>query len=313
MDLDVADTFTTKLALRQYDPALFYDVSKLSGDMLKIDNAFGTVVCTSTTRPSTGLFDGLTLWETDTKRLVVRVSGAWVPIPQIVIVADATARNALVTKYDGMNIYRQDRDWLEVYDGAAWRVVGTAKGASIADLTSAVTSPYTDQLGTATDINMLCRYDGAAWVGILPLGGTTAAHRRDAQYAQSANQSIPSNSLTTLQFGTARYTTTDVTASGTGNQDFTLNRVGLWRVTASLKLAGGSGAERSIEINNITDTLSISSANAASNIAAVLSCGDEFRISATGKVIRVQAYQATGSNQNTDANFTRVSLTWLRP
>ena len=309
----MADTFTTKLALRQYDPLLNYDVNKFSADNLKIDNAFGTVICTSSTRPSTGLYDGLTLWETDTKRFTVRVSGAWVPVPGRVIVADQTARTAIVAPYDGMQIWRQDRDWEEIYDGAAWRVQGVAKGASIADLASAITSPYTDQIATATDINMLCRYDGTNWVGFAPMGGSSAAHRRDAQYAANAVQSIPSNSLTTLQFATARYTTTDVTASGTNNQDFTLNRVGLWRGTVSTRCPGAAAAEASLELNNITDGVQISSQNSTGTGAANLNCGDEFRIATTGKVIRGQLYQSTGSSQNTTAANTKISLTLVRP
>lgn len=309
----MADTFTAKLGLRQYDASLFYDVSKFSADNLLIDNAFGTVICTSTTRPSTGLFNGMQLWETDTRRFVVRVAGAWVAVPGRVIVADATARAAITTPYDGLEIYRQDTDWTEIYDGAAWRVQGIAKAASIASLTSLITSPYTDQLATATDIGMLCRYDGSAWVGIAPLGGSSAAQRRDAQYAASAVQSIPSNALTTLQFGTARYTSTDVTASGTNNQDFTLNRVGLWRGQVSTRCPGGSGAEVSLELNNITDGVQISSQNSTGTATANLNCGDEFRISTTGKVIRGQLYQSTGVNQNTVVANTKISLTWLRP
>lgn len=161
----MADTFTPKLGLRQYDASLNYAVSKFSADNLLIDNAIGTVICTSTTRPSTGLFNGMTLWETDTQRFVVRVSGAWVAVPNLITVADHTARNAITTKYDGQTIYRQDRDWIEVYDGAAWRVVGVAHCSSVADRdnTDTITSPYNGQLVVTTDTGTVWQRVSGAW------------------------------------------------------------------------------------------------------------------------------------------------------
>lgn len=226
---------------------------------------------------------------------------------------DSAAHRAELTPYAGMRIWRSDRLWHEFYTGSGWQVEGIAKGSSIADLTSAVTSPYMDQLGTVTNLNMVVRWDGLAWVGIMPMGGTSSAHRRDAQYAQSVLQTIPTNSVTALQFPTARYTSDDVVASGTGNDTFTLQRAGLWRVSASTRLGGGGGAERSLEVNNITDGVLIAATNSTGQSVANLVCGDEFRLTTTGKQFRVQVYQATGGNQDTSPSHTKVSFTWLRP
>lgn len=159
----MADTFTPKVGARQYDPTLFYDVNKISADNLLFDNAIGTVICTSTTRPSTGLFNGMTLWETDTRRLVVRSGGAWVVVPSLITVADGTARDAITTKYDGQMVYRQDRDWSEVYDGGAWRVVGVAHCASVADRDAVITSPYTGQLCVTIDTGTVWQRVSGAW------------------------------------------------------------------------------------------------------------------------------------------------------
>src|SRR5687767_13078019 len=115
--MTVADTLTSK-GLTILDPALNYDVNKFNANITLLNNMIGTIICTSTTRPSTGLFDGMALWETDTQRFVVRVAGAWVVVPTRITVADHTARNAIVTKYDGMMVYRQDRDWSEIWDGS---------------------------------------------------------------------------------------------------------------------------------------------------------------------------------------------------
>lgn len=162
----MVDTFTPKIGLRQYDASLFYDVSKFSADNLLVDNAMGAVICTSTTRPSTGLFNGMTLWETDTRRFVVRVAGGWTVVPGRAIIADQTARAAITTPYDGMVIWRQDRDWHEVYDGAAWRVIGTAHCASVADRdgASGITNPFNGQMAVTQDTDTIWEYDSTTWV-----------------------------------------------------------------------------------------------------------------------------------------------------
>jgi hypothetical protein len=228
-------------------------------------------------------------------------------------IASVTER-AEITAYAGLAIYREDRNWIEVYDGTAWRVHGLAKGASIADLTSAVTNPYGDQLATASDINMLCRWDNTAWVGIQPLGGISAAHRRDASFQRTTNQSIPSNAPTPLEFpGTPQGDSVDVVPSGTNQNTFTLNRIGLWRVSAGTRMGGGGGAERSLEVNNISDSVLLCSANSTGQGVANLNCGRDFRVSATGKQFQAAVYQATGSNQDAIAANTFISWTWLRP
>lgn len=163
----MADTLTSK-GLTLLDPALNYDVGKFNANTQKINDMTGAVICTSTTRPSTGLFDGMTLWETDTRRTVVRASAAWVPIPQLITIADSTARAGIVTPYDGMMIYRQDRDWVEVYDGAAWRVQGVAIASSSANLLGTVTSPYNGQLGYTQDTDHFWQYDGSQWRYAVP-------------------------------------------------------------------------------------------------------------------------------------------------
>jgi len=225
-------------------------------------------------------------------------------------VASVTER-AAITAHDGMMIYREDRDWVEIHDGTAWRVQGVAVGASITDLGTAVTDPYTNQLATAADIAMLCIWSGSAWVGVLPLASAKATQRHDAEYAQSGNQTIPSNALTPLQFATVLADSADVTRGGS-NDTFTLNRVGLWWAGGNMRLGGGSGAERALEINNITDTVVIAAANSTGQGVANLSCGNYFRVSATGKQIQFGAYQATGSNQDTSAAYTKMALVWIR-
>jgi hypothetical protein len=162
----MTDTLTSK-GLTLLDPLLNYDVNKFNLNTQKINDLLGTIICTSTTRPSTSLYDGMTLWETDTQRFVVRVAGAWVAVPSLIVVSSHTVRNAITTKYDGQAVYRQDRDWMEIWDGGAWRVVGVAHCASVTDRDSAngITGPYEGQLCVTIDTGTIWRRTAAAtWV-----------------------------------------------------------------------------------------------------------------------------------------------------
>lgn len=205
----MADTFTPKLGLRQYDASLFYDVGKISADNLLVDNAFGTIICTSTTRPSSGLFNGMQLWETDTRRFVVRVAGAWVVVPTRAIIADAAARTAITTPYDGMMIYRQDRDWHETYDGAAWRVVGVAHCTSTADRDAIITSPYNGQQSITTDTGSVWIRQGGSWVRPTTL---LEANQTTATIAMTTSaQDLTGASVTFTTFGTNRQVSVTIT------------------------------------------------------------------------------------------------------
>lgn len=244
----MADTFTAKLGLRQYDAALNYDVSKFSADNLLVDNAIGTVICTSTTRPSTGLFNGMTLWETDTRRFVVRVAGAWVVAPSgPVIIADAAARAAIVTPYDGMTIFRQDTEWLEVYDGAAWRVQGHVITSALAN----ITNPFTGQTCTLNSDSYQYRWTGSAWLNYLCAGNGNAA-----EFSRTTVQSIPNNTVQRIDFATTDKSSSDITKSTvSGGSEFNINRAGRWLIQSNGALVGNTaGGIRAWWIGRTTDT-----------------------------------------------------------
>lgn len=226
----MADTFTSKLGLRQYDASLNYDVSKFSADNLLIDNAFGTVICTSGTRPSTGLFNGMTLWETDTRRFVVRVAGVWTPVPNVCTIADAAARTAITAPYDGMVIYRQDTDWLEIYDGAAWRVPNGARTTSLA----LITNPVSQQNAILTTDSIEYRWDGVStWNAIRYCGPAPCIERRH----NASTQPTGAGSAYKVLFDTSLTAGVDITyASG----NFTFARSGRYLFTTSLRLSAVS-------------------------------------------------------------------------
>lgn len=185
----MADTLTSK-GITLLDPLLNYDVNKFNANFQKTSDMLGAVVCTSTTRPSTGLYDGMTLWETDTRRFTVRAGGAWVTAPGRTIVADVAARNAIATTFDGQMVYRQDKKWHERYDGTAWRIAEVASCTSVADRDTHITHPFTGQMHVTTDTHTVwMRLSSGVW---------TSAVDRIIAYSQRDTASSGSSSSSAL-------------------------------------------------------------------------------------------------------------------
>ncbi len=87
-----ADT-PDRLAVGADGYGLVPEASETTG--LRWEKSRGTVVCTSGTRPTLGLYDGVRIFETDTKLFLLRVGGAWMPEPgQCLGFAKLTANTA---------------------------------------------------------------------------------------------------------------------------------------------------------------------------------------------------------------------------
>jgi hypothetical protein len=140
------------------------------------------------------------------------------------------AERDTVDAYPGAQVYRRDRRWTELHDGGAWRVPSIPVCSSLADITAAFGSPYLGQAAFSTGDNLLYRWDGSAWVGAVATGGAGTATRHEARYEIRTAQSFPSGD-NRIAFPFAVYTTSDVTP--TSNNIFTLNRAGLWHISAS--------------------------------------------------------------------------------
>jgi hypothetical protein len=82
-------------------------------------------VCTSSTRPSSPT-EGDLIYETDTKKILVRTATAWIPIGNIQIVTSTTRPS---TPFEGLTIYETDTDRLVVWDGSTWVRIGHYSGA----------------------------------------------------------------------------------------------------------------------------------------------------------------------------------------
>jgi hypothetical protein len=183
--------------------------------------------------------------------------------------------------------------------------------------TAPVTAPVTNQLVLVTTNNIWYRWDGAAWVESAPQrGGTTAATRHEAHYTKSTPQNITSGSgiTTDIKFETSDYASDDVTASGTGNVAFTLNRAGLWTVAVSTTWSGASAGRRAVYISNdnFTQVFKANSAWPDNAGACPVSVSDTFRVAA-GQIIRIKVIQDSGTTTPIDnaSQQTNVSFAWL--
>lgn len=97
------------------DPA---DIAVLDANYDLIDK-IGTVICTSTTRPSTNLFAGLTIYETDTKFRRIYNGSSWDPGQAICTNATHPSSNLIF----GDVILETDTKRYFGWDGGAWRLI----------------------------------------------------------------------------------------------------------------------------------------------------------------------------------------------
>lgn len=76
-------------------------------------------VVTSGTRPVTGLFEGLVIYETDTDRFYTYSGTAWIPQGNGVFICTSATRPA--NPFAGMRIYETNTDLNYMYVSGAWR------------------------------------------------------------------------------------------------------------------------------------------------------------------------------------------------
>lgn len=312
----MADTFTPKLGLRQYDLNLNFDGSKISADNVKIDNAIGTVICTSTTRPSTGLFNGLTIYETDSGRILVYNAGAWrLETASILPVASLAARNALTPVWSGFLIWRTDMRWMEMYDAAsaAWRVQGFVKCDALAD----ITNPTTNQMTLLSTDQIVYRWTGSAWTEAWIANGISAATRHRAKYTQTSVQSIPNATQQRVAFFTSDFVSNDWTTSTvSGGTKFVANRAGSWQIIFNTRLASAAAGERGATIANdaFTRILAVQGGGNQGTLpfSASVMVEEDFNV---GDDFCCWLYQASGGAVNTHlaGGPTAVTMRYMGP
>ena len=211
----------------------------------------------------------------------------------------------------------------EVLTGSKFRA-STFNSSSIPVVASPsdIAVPFTGQIVHSTSDGLLHRWTGAAWVGIAAVGGSTAATMHEARYHQIASaQSVSTATDTRVKFEQGITTCNDVTASGVGNNAFTLVRDGVWHLTAGIRLLGNAGGgERHLWIETgggfVTANRIVGTAIANVGSAPVtLCCASTIRVIAN-TVITIGTFQNSGGPIAVDIGFggtCHVALTWLRP
>ncbi|MGW5647513.1 hypothetical protein [Saccharopolyspora sp. NPDC003762] len=227
-------------------------------------------------------------------------------------VTDATARSGVANPYAGQAVYRLDTKRIEVHDGTDWRVPSIPVVAA----TSEISNPITGQLIMLSPTNIVQRWTGSAWVDAFPIGGTTTATRHEARYYRTTAQSIPNGVDQRVHLPDAEYLADDVAIAAVGNgTEFTLNRAGLWQLSANIRFVStGSAAERALAIaGSPTSSRYAQAASDQTGEPCSLSCSTTRRFNAGDKV-SMWAYQNTGAAVNLDplGNGVNMSLTWLR-
>lgn len=148
---------------------------------------------------------------------------------------------------------------------------------------------------------LMKKYNGATWDVIGRWGLDEAV-----EYTSTSVQSLANITQTKVQFNNAVQTSTAVTAGGTSNDQFTLNRAGIWDITAGIRHAGAAGDnERALSITTTGDTgvatpFAVSSAVQGSTTAPwSTTCNTGPRFFSAGTQISVFTYQSTGGSINT--------------
>jgi hypothetical protein len=172
----------------------------------------------------------------------------------------------------------------------------------VVDALSDIVSPVMGMWALLKSDYIVYRYNGAWTAGFDAGSGTTNATRHRARYVKNAAQTIAStaSAFTAVPFQSADETCSDVTASGTGNINFTLNRAGVWNIETQTGYVGSPGrGRRGLFLFDVLPTPTLKYAGQTvfpePDAASDLQCGVE-RYFAAGTVIRPATFQDTGSN-----------------
>jgi hypothetical protein len=225
-------------------------------------------------------------------------------------------------RFDGITkVVRDQRRMLEDTNSTVLSRLAGLRFPRVVTTVVGLTARYTGEIVLNTTDALLYRYDGSAWVGFSAIGGSTAATLHEVRYEQHSSQSLVTNTDTKIKFDTAIYTSSDVTASGTGNTDFQLNRAGLWRASAAVRYDtdfGGNERHLFLQTGTVFNTTNRIDWQTAVNVdiaPASVSCSTEFR-AAAGSSVFAAGWQNSGNTIATDVAFggaEHLTLTWLRP
>lgn len=142
---------------------------------------------------------------------------------------------------------------------------------------------------------------------------TTLEGGAHIRYRQTVAQTFTNAVITKITFNAAVTTHSDVSVSGSNT--FTLNRAGVWVISACLSFMSGTGY-RSLLISNATDSERYGEQSSYMTTASGinLSATTSRRFTA-GSQISIHGYQTSGGNLDSDlySERTHIALSWLHP
>jgi len=211
-----------------------------------------------------------------------------------------------------------------IYTGTQWANLGVP---FMVTALSQLTTPYVGEFAYCSTDGLLYKYSAAgAWVGVTALGPDAPTFPSSTQVREARYRAITSGTpqaltagSTAVQFGTADYTSSDVTVSGTGNTVFTLIRGGLWTINVNVRIADStSGTTRYVQLTDSTfATIYQSQSLAVANTSTVdMSMSCTVRLPASTSLSVNAVSTTTGSIDRSLATFaarTSISLAWIRP
>jgi len=166
---------------------------------------------------------------------------------------------------------------------------------------------------------VVLRYDGATWV--LCFGsGNANGFIKECRYKATVAQTTNNNVETAMAFDTAVYTSNDITKDA-AHTSFTLNRAGLWMVSATNRWPAYGGTDAAGERKLIFVLGGVhrksSTDHVASTDSSTQQVRDTFRATAAQVVqIRILQTNTGASARATDVAFggyNVINLAWLRP
>lgn len=216
----MADTFTSKVGLRKADPASNYDVGIVNTNLDDIDDALGAVVCTSLTRPAVP-WEGLFIYETDTRRVMVYQGAAWrQPVLGKYVCTSAT-RPAL--PFTGMQIWQTDKSLGLMWNGSAWIAEQYCLVGALAD----IPAPFIGQVAQLATDNVEYWWSGSTWIAV-----RLAAPAPNLQMRLNVNAAVAAATDFKIPFDTIINAGPNISY---GSSNFTFARGGVYNFQLSLR------------------------------------------------------------------------------
>lgn len=189
----------------------------------------------------------------------------------------------------------------------------TTPNVSTVATLSAITSPVANQLAYQLSDAVLYRRNNAnaAWLPVTPGAEGWFVNR----YRNTALQTIASSTDVKLMFPTADFGPSGITASGTGNTDFTFNVTGWWSITACCMLNGSGAAYLYVSSSSSTTSRFVQDNRTNRTGPDTMNVATEYYFS-SGSSVSIYVWHNTGSNQDTVVQAIAapvVTLAWKRP